>query len=422
MKSSSIFQYLNFNNVLFVLFLALMPSFFLHHRINGFITMLIIIVGLIQFTVGFKSVEWKGFILLMPILFLILVFGQFYSNDVKTGWTLVERSLSLLLIPFALSHSSQLTVNNQKMMIHFFVVIGFFASLYCLSNQGFQAAQAGSIYASEESTHFLFNRFMHHRLSAPLKMHAVYFSLFIAFLAIFILHILLDFSQSRINKAGLTALFVFFGLMLILLKSAIIVIGFSIVVLYFLFKKGATVSDFKHKIVFSGLAVTVVILAIYAIVSKVEFINLNYHMADLHMGMVAIRLSIWENALSIIGSNWFFGVGTGDADLALRNQFLNSGFTIGYKNDYNCHNMYLQYWLGNGILAAAAFIIYLILLLKKAFKYQNKVFIGFVILFAVFSITESTMRVQKGLVFFMVISSLFYWNPNLWSNQPAETK
>lgn len=417
MKSSNISPYLSFKNVLLVLILALIPSFFLHHRINGFITMLIIIVGSIHYAISFQSIKIKGFILLMPILFLTLVLGQLYSTDAKTGWTLIERSLSLLLIPFALSKSNQLTLSNQKLMINVFAITGFLASLYCLAFQGFQAFQSGSIYASEESTHFLFNRFMHHRLSAPLKMHAVYFSLIIAFLATFIFHKLLYSKSSRSIKMWLFGLFLFFGVMLVFLKSAIIVIGYSVVILYMLFRKLSLVTELRQKIIYIGLAATVFIFSIYAIASKVEFINLNYNMADLHMGMVAIRLSIWENALSVISGNWLLGVGTGDADLELRNAFLDNGFTIGYENDFNCHNMYLQYWLGNGILAIGLFVAYLILLLKKAVKNQNKVFIGFVILFAVFSITESTMRVQKGMVFFMVISSLFYWNPLLWSNQ-----
>ena len=154
--------------------------------------------------------------------------------------------------------------------------------------------------------------------------------------------------------------------------------------------------------------------------SKMEFINFNYAMTDQHMGMLAIRLSIWENAMAVIQSHWLLGVGTGDADSALLNQYVKSGFTIGSKYDYNCHNMYLQYWLGNGILGLGLFVTYFVMLFKKAIKHKNFVFLGFLIVFALFSFTESTMRVQKGMVFFMVFSSLFYWSPLLWTKKLSE--
>ena len=356
-----------------------------------------------------------GFILMMPALFIVLILGQLYTDNLQNGWTLVERSLSVVLIPFALSRTQQFSEVQVRRLMDTFIVSAFLAALYCLGAQAYLAFKTGSIYVNEQSTHFLYNMFMHHRLSEPLGLHAIYFSAFIAFAGIYVFNTLFSPSIRQLKKKVNMMLFLFFVVMIFLLKSAIISFGFSLAIVVIILFKIKSISTKRIKIGMLAVICCVCVYAFFAVRTKLEFVNLNYEMDDLHMGMLAIRLSIWENALAIIESNWFLGVGTGDADGMLLNQYKTSGFTIGWQNDYNCHNMYLQYWLGNGMLALGLFIGYLILLLKKALKFKNYVFMGFLIIFALFSFTESTMRVQKGMVFFMVMSSLFYWSPNLWN-------
>lgn len=387
----------------------------MHYRVNGFITMLIIIFGIIQYIIKPLAPKKIGFILLMPALFILLLLGQLYTENLKVGWTLIERSLSILLIPFALISVSKLSLVQEKILIVTFIGIGLISSIYCISHQFFESYQAGSIYTNSETHHFLYNRFMHHRLSAPIKLHAVYFSLYIAMAITYIFHKILFRNLKLKLRFGLVILLVFFSIMIFLLKSAIISFALCLVLIIILWQKLKGENGF-YKILFLGLSTILIILAFFAVKSKMEFINLSYDMTDPHMGMLAIRLSIWENAMAIVQSYWLLGVGTGDADSALLSQYYQNGFIIGYENDYNCHNMYLQYWIGNGIIGVGLFITYLSLLLRKAIKYKNVVFIGFLIIFALFSFTESTIRVQKGMVFFMVFSSLFYWKPTLWSN------
>ena len=115
------------------------------------------------------------------------------------------------------------------------------------------------------------------------------------------------------------------------------------------------------------------------------------------------------------------GHGTGDGDIQLISTYEKMRFTIGATDRYNAHNMYLQYWLTNGFITAFIFIGILQLLFRSAIRNKNWVFFSFVLLFAAFSVTESTMLRQNGIVFFLVISSLFYWSPKLWdeSQEPV---
>ena len=420
MKPHSRQKYLSLSWLIFILLIALMPSFYLHHRVNGFLVMLVIIFGFIQFVLNPVSPKKMGLILLMPALFIVLLIGQLYTDNLKTGWTLVERSLSILLLPFATYGTRKFTEKQQRWMMLVFLSSALASSIFCLGAQTKVALEAGTIYTTEKSTHFLYNIFMHHRLSSPLGLHAVYFSSFIALINIYLFTKLFSIPKKTLKKVAIICLFIFFTIMIYLLKSAIISFGFSltivIVTLYHIQKVNNRISKFG----LVGLVLVTIGYGFIAVQSKMEFINFNYTMTDQHMGMLAIRLSIWENAMTVIQSHWLLGVGTGDADSALLNQYVKSGFTIGSKYDYNCHNMYLQYWLGNGILGLGLFVTYFVMLFNKAIKHKNFVFLGFLIVFALFSFTESTMRVQKGMVFFMVFSSLFYWSPLLWTKKLSE--
>jgi len=51
-------------------------------------------------------------------------------------------------------------------------------------------------------------------------------------------------------------------------------------------------------------------------------------------------------------------------------------------------------------------------LVRKSFKVKNLPFFFFLLLFILFSLTESTLRTQKGLFFFVFFASLFYYRPD----------
>ena len=92
-----------------------------------------------------------------------------------------------------------------------------------------------TMYVIPNDTHFIYNVFMHHRLTDPLGLHAVYLALFVAFSALALLYQLLKVKLSRLNRILNFGLIVFFCGFLYLLKSANISVGFVICVLIMLF-------------------------------------------------------------------------------------------------------------------------------------------------------------------------------------------
>lgn len=96
------------------------------------------------------------------------------------------------------------------------------------------------------------------------------------------------------------------------------------------------------------------------------------------------------------------GFGTGDDNDALFNCYAAHGYDWILSQKYNAHNQYLQSVLQNGIIGGVLCFLFIAapLLSKKVSVQEDLDFIVFSTLFGIFSLTESTLEVQKGVVFF----------------------
>jgi len=112
--------------------------------------------------------------------------------------------------------------------------------------------------------------------------------------------------------------------------------------------------------------------------------------------------------------DWIKGTGTGDAEDELRKAYKESNFNIGLASNYNSHNMFLQYWMSNGVIMIGLYIILLLQSFCFSLKYKQYLLLIFLVLFTSFSLTESTLQTQRGIVFFLFLISAFYWDKQLF--------
>lgn len=407
-------------NIDFLLFIGFLASFFLHYRINGFMAMLIIIFFVIKLLLRKSDFSGGMGLFFFPALFITLLIGQLYTDDIKEGWTIVERNISLLILPFAAKAIIDFSEKQKQVLFTVFIVTGAIATFVCLTIASYHSIDAGSIYTIPNNTHFLYNRFMHHRLSDPIGLHAVYFSLYLALINLVLLHRIITSQRFSRFTLGLILLFLYFCIFLYLLKSANIAVGFAISVCLLLFQRYK--NNFSaNRIKFTIIGLTILCFTIYSVKNKLEHFNFNYDISDPTLSMIGIRMAIWDCTWQAIQESWLLGAGTGDAHHALIEKYKINNFNIGLTNDFNSHNMFLQYWLSNGLLALGLFLSGFLILFRKSIQYKNLIFFSFILLFTLFSITESTLRTQKGLLFFVFFAGLFYWYPQLWNKQSTES-
>lgn len=70
----------------------------------------------------------------------------------------------------------------------------------------------------------------------------------------------------------------------------------------------------------------------------------------------AIRIALWNNAMEIGKDHWFCGIGTGDVLDQLHDKAIEHHYTYISSGKFNCHNQYLQVWLGVGVIGLLLFV------------------------------------------------------------------
>lgn len=112
----------------------------------------------------------------------------------------------------------------------------------------------------------------------------------------------------------------------------------------------------------------------------------------------ATRLLSWDAAISLIKERPVFGYGHAATQTALNKKYQEEGYIFPLKESYNAHNLWLQSWLENGLLAIIIlFGIFLVLFQKS---WHNPLFLAFVLLLLTNSLFEGMFNRFSGISFF----------------------
>lgn len=119
------------------------------------------------------------------------------------------------------------------------------------------------------------------------------------------------------------------------------------------------------------------------------------------------RIEYWKTASFIIRSNFWIGVGTGDMNVAFKEEYNSIDSKLVKKWRLRTHNQYLSIWVGLGILGLIWFLLILIYPVLYLKAYKNMFFMVFFVTLLVSMITEDTIETQAGLSFYVFFYSLF---------------
>jgi len=114
------------------------------------------------------------------------------------------------------------------------------------------------------------------------------------------------------------------------------------------------------------------------------------------------RILSWNAALLLIKERPILGYGYGDTQIALNRQYKEKGYTYPLREQYNAHNLWLQSWLENGILAILILLSIFYLLLRKEWPYikTEPLLLSFILLLLINSMFEGMFNRFSGVSFF----------------------
>lgn len=366
----------------------------------------------------FELLRGNTLALLIIGLYLYHAVGVIYSSNTQQGFFELEKKLSFVVFPLVFGSMDFLKESWRKSILNFFWISCLCAAGFCLMNGLQQWATGDSSYL------------FYHKLGSPLNFHAVYFSLYVGLSIAILLHaIYYGWKQwSIVTRALYVALEIFFFLFLTLLSSKTIIVSVFLILAF-------TISQFiiKRKgIVWGGSILALFLIVIILIVSLVPTVRDRFtdifvdpykqenvlfldDYTGYHFTGGAIRLTIWKTIVEAVVEEkaYLFGVGTGDPQDVLTPRYIEKHVYPGDEAlgvsgfiDYNAHNQFFQFLISLGLLGTLWFIVILVHLVRKSVKRGDFILFFFVTLFAAFCLTESTLQVQKGIVFFSFFSSL----------------
>ncbi|WP_405208880.1 O-antigen ligase family protein [Aquimarina sp. LLG6339-5] len=397
----------------YVLLLAVFLTIPIHSKLN---TICIIIWSIVS-VFKLKRKEITNLILRKELFFLmffylLLIIGVFYSLDIEKGFSKLETQLSILIFTVFLGTKFLKDKFYVKKSLYAFTLGVLLACFICLFNSIITVFQTQKTFIIDE-----FGRkqsiFFYKNFSEVLDLHPTYLSIFISTAFIFILSqsflikkdkfkvlhfiilaflIVMNFMTA--SKAGIGSFFVCVSIFLIVrLRFSIIK---NIILIFFL------LSTFLGLIYFNNVLNTrfkKVFSSVENIISGSEKFN----------DPVTIRYGLWNLSFKVVKKNIIFGTGTGSVKKLLNQECIEYYFFSDCEKlrKMNAHNQFLEILISNGLVGLILLLLIFFFFFKTSIKSSQLLFFLFLFLIFINMFFESLLQREKGIIFFMAITSLF---------------
>lgn len=340
---------------------------------------------------------------------LVFIISLAYSSNLSTGISDIERKLGLLFLPLLIfSKQPPSPVFFKNTLLGFGVGSVFGTSIALI-------IAFTKYHATGDASHLFY-----HQLSYNIGMHAVYLSCYLCFsVFIFIEYFRERYGKwSLSTKLTLTLLLLYIFVLLILLASKTMLAAFAVVFSIYLLFIGSS-ANLKRTV---GIVFTLNILLVLAVAvtpytrdrfedainSNLKVLDQERFEYDSEFTGLSIRLLFWKISTEVLNqeSAWVQGVGTGDSQDKLAERYKQYNLYGGDgKSDtgymrYNTHSLFFEVLLRVGLIGLLYLLVLLAYPLFLSFKRKQALLLVWILLFILFSVTEATLQLNKGVVYF----------------------
>ncbi|WP_152538512.1 O-antigen ligase family protein [Aquimarina macrocephali] len=372
----------------------------------------------IIFGIGMMFRSEKKFILdksllLFPLYFIVMSLGLIYTDNLISGFDLVQRSLSLLLFPiiFLFVKEDATTVKRLFDFLLMGLIVSFFVNVFKASDnltwhiidERENIEPLLFIEGIVKNWHYFFVGSLFSR-----SVNANYISIYILLVLSYYLKNKL---KSRIQLVIVILLFLYLFLLASIAAYLILFVMSILLVL--------DIADKQKK-----YAMTIIFL-----MGLLLFLN-NPRVSDFYSRIKDFsnveeyydattaeksRLLSWDASIKLIKDAPIFGYGTGDANDVLIQKYKELDYALNYKSKYNSHNQFLQTYLQTGIIGFGVLVSIFVVLAMRMKRSRNE-FSVFLILF-ISLVFESMLVRFNGIVFFSIVTPLLLKKRSILSSR-----
>ena len=350
------------------------------------------------------SIEIKFF--LPATLFAVNIICTIYSIDKSQAYKDWGKQLALFLFPLIFSLTA-IDINKYKMpLLKGFgfvcagVIIYFFID--AIRTIHYHHLPIKSLFSSA---------FNNQNFSAPLNLHATYFSMYcaIAFVAFFsqLIH-----SSSKLNTFyySIFCLILLAGILQLASRSVL----FSLfIIINFLIPFFLLTGRHRKKFIIFSYLLSAIVLTSFAKISTYKNRFLNSLEQDLKVddnnieNISESRATRWECAFQLINQSPLTGYGSGSETMILQQKYFEKRLYNSFIHELNAHNEYLSMMLKFGITGCILYLFILFYGFKNALAQKDILFWSFLLIVTVVSFSENILDVNKGIFFFSFFFSFF---------------
>lgn len=350
--------------------------------------------------------EYRNLFFLFLLLFLWQLSGLFFADSIMSGIERMFKRTAFILFPAALYYPSARLISKFDLIMKVFILGIIIYLIFCFTRafiNSFPTVDGKVIFRPYHELYTWESWFTGIRLSG--KIHPAYLAMYIMVAVLICLEYFFNPEMERKEKKmWLLAAILLFPVILLLTRSAVIA---SVIIfpLYFFLKIR---SDYPHWILFSLAGLFILVFALLLAFNS----RIKYTLEDISREKIGatmendIRLNIWRSAWGVIKDHPVIGVGTGNASVELKKEFVKRGYSEGFYDDLNAHNQFLEILLENGIIGLLIFLWILAYMVFMAVSGQNKLLFLFVLITIIFFFFESMLNRLAGIMFFPFITFL----------------
>ena len=338
------------------------------------------------------------------LLLLTYSISFFWTEDLIEGIKNLEVLAPLLIFPVVMAMAKKVEISLENILkVFVYAVISILLINFVIAI--FRTLDYGFFFKDPQHT-VIYNNFLYHGFASGTGIHPSFLTLFACFSIMILLNpesMQLGFSR---NSKIMMVIILAAG---IILLQAITVTFATIAALSVIFLFKMKKPNIKYSIYLS-LVLLLVIVFSYILFIKLDWTrNIVSYNLESYTGWnsVNLRLALWEAAGKAISQNVPWGVGIGDAQHVLLEKFHEMNFHFAAINNYQPHNQFLYSWLMAGLPCVLATILLFVTMVRSAIRKQNHLYLGLVIVFIIFCLTDIPLSRNKPLVFLIFFTYLF---------------
>lgn len=351
-----------------------------------------------------RKVEWWNVIMSGAGLFIFFLISMFWTANVSVGWKSIETKLSLILIPLILGLSPPVT-KRQFLFISWAVVCSVIISSLMLLFLAYLRFQH-----STDMREFSYIKFSAH-------FHPSYISMYYAAALCLIKFHLEKVTVSKRFKLFLRLTTILLVVMIALLSSKSGILSCFAILIIALFRNLTKNENGRNTyfLVFATLLLAISVLFNPTTKSRIGSVmnapkeavsNIdNDKITATKRSSTKARIIVWGIALEMLCDNPS-GEGVGDAKASLIRRYEKDDQYYMLSKKLNVHNQFLETGISSGLISLLFMLIMFLYLSIKAFRNRDLLMLSLLAIITLNLLTESMFERQSGAVFISLFIGL----------------